>query len=118
MAGLAPCRRRSAATVLFEVIPGQHAGVRGDRDRTQRQRPVQRSADDDQPLKFQLSESDTKAIFGLAEKLGHFSHPLEAPVKVAFMGMKTFRFEAGSEKQEVKFNYSEDPDAQALAGLV
>jgi len=30
------------------------------------------------------------------------------------MGMKTFRFEAGPEKQEVKFNYSEDPDAQAL----
>jgi len=46
--------------------------------------------------------------------LGHFNHPLESPLKVAFMGMKTFRFEAGPEKQEVKFNYSEDPDAQAL----
>lgn len=72
------------------------------------------AADDDQPIKFQISESDTTAIFALADKLGHFIHPLEAPVKVAFMGMKTFRFEAGSEKQEVKFNYSEDLDAQAL----
>jgi hypothetical protein len=74
------------------------------------------AADDDQPIKFQISESDTSAIFALADKLGHFNHPLEAPLKVAFMGMKTFRFEAGPEKQEVKFNYSEDPDAQALLG--
>jgi len=72
------------------------------------------AADDDQPIKFQISESDTSAIFALADKLGHFNRPLEAPIKVAFMGMKTFRFEAGPEKQEVKFNYSEDPDAQAL----
>jgi len=72
------------------------------------------AADDDQPLKFQVGESDTNAIFGLADKLGHFNHPLESPLKVAFMGMKTLRFEAGPERQEVKFNYSEDPDAQAL----
>jgi hypothetical protein len=72
------------------------------------------AADDDQPLKFQVADSDTSAIFGLADKLGHFNHPLESPLKVAFMGMKTLRFEAGPEKQEVKFNYSEDPDAQAL----
>ncbi|HLN01513.1 MAG TPA: hypothetical protein VK335_19655 [Bryobacteraceae bacterium] len=72
------------------------------------------AADDDLPIKFQVGESDTNAIFGLADKLGHFNHPLESPLKVAFMGMKTFRFEAGPEKQEVKFNYSEDPDAQAL----
>jgi len=70
--------------------------------------------DDDQPLKFQLPESEIAQIFGLADKLGHFGHPLEAPLKVAFMGMKTFRFENGAEKKEVKFNYSEDTDAQAL----
>jgi hypothetical protein len=72
------------------------------------------SPDDNQPLKFQLPESDTKELFGLAEKLGNFSRPLEAPLKVAFMGMKTFRFENGSEKKEVKFNYSEDADARQL----
>jgi hypothetical protein len=70
--------------------------------------------DDDQPLKFQLSESDTGEIFGLVEKLGRFTHPLEAPVKVAFMGMKTYRFENGTEKNEVKFNFSEDADARLL----
>jgi hypothetical protein len=70
--------------------------------------------DDNQPLKFQLSEGDIHEIFGLAEKLGRFSHPLEAPVKVAFMGMKTYRFESGSEKNEVKFNFSEDVDARLL----
>jgi hypothetical protein len=72
------------------------------------------AVDDDQPIKFQIGESDTSAIFGLADRLGHFNRPLEAPIKVAFMGMKTFLFEAGPEKQEVKFNYSEDLDAQAL----
>jgi hypothetical protein len=72
------------------------------------------AADDNQPLKFQVAESDTNEIFALADKLGRFNHPLEAPVKVAFMGMKSFRFENGAEKREVKFNYSEDLDAQAL----
>jgi hypothetical protein len=72
------------------------------------------AANDDQPLKFQIPESDTNQIFGLAEKLGWFHRPLEAPVKVAFMGMKTFRCENGAEKSEVKFNFSEDLDAQSL----
>ncbi len=72
------------------------------------------AADDDQPMKFQLAESDVSEMFALADKLGRFNHPLEAPIKVAFMGMKTFRFENGAEKREVKFNYSEDVDAQAL----
>jgi hypothetical protein len=72
------------------------------------------AADDDQPMKFQIAESDTSQMFALADKLGRFNHPLEAPLKVAFMGMKTFRFETGPEKHEVKFNYSEDLDAQAL----
>ena len=31
------------------------------------------------------------------------------------MGTKTFRFENGTEKREVKFNFSEDPDARSLA---
>ncbi len=72
------------------------------------------AANDDQPLKFQIPESDTNQIFGLAEKLGWFHSPLEAPVKVAFMGTKTFRCENGAEKSEVKFNFSLDVDAQAL----
>ena len=41
------------------------------------------------PLKFHLTEADTQAVFGLAEKLEHFKNPLESQLKVAFMGKKT-----------------------------
>jgi len=70
---------------------------------------------DDRPLHFQLSEPDVAAIFDLAAKLGYFDHPLESPLKVAFMGTKTLRFVDGAKKNEVKFNFSEDLAAQALA---
>jgi hypothetical protein len=71
--------------------------------------------DDENPLKFQIKEADVKELFDLIEKLDHFRHPLESPLKVAFMGMKTFRFENGAEKTEVKFNFSEDQAARDLA---
>ncbi len=70
--------------------------------------------DDDLPLKFKLSAAEVQAVFDLADKLDHFKHPLEAPVKVAFMGTKTFAWDAAGQKTEVKFNYSVDPNAQAL----
>ncbi|HUJ24125.1 MAG TPA: hypothetical protein VLX58_21465 [Bryobacteraceae bacterium] len=69
---------------------------------------------DDQPLKFQLGAGDVNEIFGLVDKLGRLNHALESPAKVAFMGMKTFRFESGAQKNEVKFNFSEDADARLL----
>jgi hypothetical protein len=72
------------------------------------------AVDDDLPLKYKLNDGDTGAIFGLAEKLDYFKHPLEAPVKVAFMGTKTFRYEDGGKQTEVKFNYSQDVTAQTL----
>jgi len=72
------------------------------------------AVDDDLPLKYKLNDADTAAIFGLAEKLDYFKHPLEAPVKVAFMGTKTFRYEDGGKQTEVKFNYSQDVTAQTL----
>jgi len=65
---------------------------------------------DEDPLKFQIAASDKQAIWDLVEKLGHFNHPLESGLKVARMGDKTFRWE----KNEVTFNFSEDPDAKAL----
>jgi len=71
--------------------------------------------DDDNPLHFQLNEPDLTEMFGLAEKLGYFDHALESPLKVAFMGNKTFGYADGPKKGEVKFNFSEDPSAQALA---
>jgi hypothetical protein len=70
--------------------------------------------DDESPLKFQLSDTETAQIFELADRLGRFSRPLESNLKVAFTGTKTFRWEDGSDKREVKFNYSLDPAAQQL----
>jgi len=72
------------------------------------------AVDDELPSKFHLSEAETKEVFGLADKLDHFKHPLESPLKVAFMGTKVFRYEQGTEKTEVKFNYTEDLNGQAL----
>jgi hypothetical protein len=70
--------------------------------------------DEDNPLEFQLTEAETREVFGLAEKLDYFKHPLESPVKVAFMGTKTFRYENGEGKSEVKFNFTEDLQAREL----
>ena len=70
--------------------------------------------EEDNPLKFHLTEAEANEVFGLAEKLDYFKHPLESPAKVAFMGMKTFRYENGVQKSEVKFNFSEDPQAREL----
>ena len=72
------------------------------------------AVDDDLPLKFKLTDAETKTVFDLADKLDHFKGSLEAPVKVAFMGTKTFRYLEGDKKGEVKFNYSADPTAQTL----
>jgi hypothetical protein len=72
------------------------------------------AADDDNPLKFKLTESEVQEVYGLTEKLDYFKRPVESGLKVAFMGTKTFRCEKGGEKHEVQFNYSEDPSARAL----
>ncbi len=70
--------------------------------------------DDELPLKFHLSEAETTDVFSLTDKLEHFKNPLESGLKVAFMGTKTFRYEAGAERTEAKYNYTTDLSAQAL----
>jgi hypothetical protein len=70
--------------------------------------------DDDLPLKFKLTDTETSEVFGLVEKLDSFKHPVESGLKVAFMGTKTFRLEKGAAKTEVQFNYSEDVNAKTL----
>jgi hypothetical protein len=70
--------------------------------------------EDENPVDFKIASEDTEQIFALADKLERFKRPLEANLKVANMGMKTFRFEQGSVKNEQKFNFSLDLDAQAL----
>jgi hypothetical protein len=72
------------------------------------------AADDENPLKYQLTAAEATQVFGLADKLDHFKRPLESGLKVAFMGTKTFRYEDGEQKTEAKFNYSEDPAAKEL----
>jgi hypothetical protein len=69
----------------------------------------------EEPLIMRMTEADAREIFDLAEKLDRFQHPVESGLKVAHMGVKTFRWEDGPDKHEVQFNYSEDPDAKALA---
>ena len=74
---------------------------------------------DEDPVKFQLTEAEAGEMFGLADRLDHFSHSLESKLKVAKMGLKTFRYEADAsdptKATEVKFNYTEDLDGKALA---
>jgi hypothetical protein len=72
------------------------------------------ATDDNNPITIQMTQADSDAMFALAEKLEHFAHPIEANLKVAFMGKKTFRWDDGSAGHQVEFNYSQDPNAQAL----
>jgi len=52
--------------------------------------------DDPQPLTFKLTEAETAAMFGLAEKLGWFTRTIESGLPVARMGDKVFRYEGGA----------------------
>jgi hypothetical protein len=70
--------------------------------------------DDADPISFKVSPEDTNEIFNLVDKLERFKRPLESNLKVANMGAKTFRFEDGATKNEAKFNYSLDADANLL----
>jgi hypothetical protein len=70
--------------------------------------------DDQEPISFKVPAEENTQIFDLVDKLEHFKRPLEANLKVANMGMKTFRYENGSEKHEVKFNFSLDENAKLL----
>jgi hypothetical protein len=69
---------------------------------------------DENPLKFRMNEADTATLFSLTEKLRHFTEPLDAGLKVAFMGKKTFRWEGEGGTHESSFNYSENLEAKVL----
>ena len=73
------------------------------------------SPTDDQPLTAQLQQSDTAALFSMAEKLDYFKSPLESGLKVANTGKKTFRYEnENGSATEVSFNYSINETAKEL----
>ncbi|MBA3975098.1 MAG: hypothetical protein C0504_12885 [Candidatus Solibacter sp.] len=69
---------------------------------------------EDNPISFKLTAGETTQVFDIAGRLGHFDRELESGLPVARMGEKTFRWTRGAETREQKFNYSLDPDAQAL----
>jgi hypothetical protein len=73
------------------------------------------SQDADNAEKLQLEPGVTGEMFQMAERLDHFSKSLESGMKVANMGVKTLRWEAGGENRETKFNYSTNEDAKLLA---
>lgn len=68
--------------------------------------------------KFRLSPELAAQAFELSAKLHHFrGADLETRKKLAFMGKKTVVYENGAERGEAVFNYSENPDAMAVAEL-
>lgn len=70
---------------------------------------------DDQPVTAKLGESETAAMFDMAQKLQYFREPLESGLKVANTGKKTFRYDDGEHPPtEVVFNYSVNEIAQQL----
>ena len=70
--------------------------------------------DDPEAVTFKLAASETDEIFALVDKLDRFRKQVESGLKVAKMGEKTFRYEDGAERNEVKFNYSLDENARLL----
>jgi len=74
----------------------------------------QEAKEDDNPIRIQLDGPSAQEMFDLTEKLDRFQHPLESGLKIANLGIKTFRYEDGADHHEIQFNYSEDVNAQAL----
>jgi hypothetical protein len=73
------------------------------------------SEDPDNAEKIQLETSVVTEMFELADRLEHFKKPLESGLKVANMGEKTLRWEAGGDRSQTKFNYSTNEDAKLLS---
>jgi hypothetical protein len=70
------------------------------------------------PRRLKLSPATTRALFGLAGALGDFRNiDLESHKRVANLGAKTLSYEAGGEKYEARFNYSQRREAQQLVDL-
>jgi hypothetical protein len=71
-------------------------------------------ADSEWPIKFTLTQAEVKELFDLAARCDYFKRELESGLKVAFMGTKTFRWEQGTTRNEVKFNYTQDEPGKLL----
>jgi hypothetical protein len=72
------------------------------------------SEEPDNAETIQIETSVVTDMFELADRLEHFKKPLESGLKVANMGEKTLRWEAGGDRSQTKFNYSTNEDAKLL----
>jgi hypothetical protein len=95
----------------FKGSTPEYVEIRVERDG---QVTYQEAKEDDNPIKIQLDRASVQEMFDLAEKLGRFQRPIESGLKIANLGLKTFRFEDDAERHEIQFNYSEDLNAQTL----
>jgi hypothetical protein len=99
---------------FFKGSVPEYVAITVDRDG---QVTYQEAKEDDNPIKIQLDRASVQEMFDLTEKLDRFQHPLESGLKIANLGLKTFRFDDGAEHHEIQFNYSQDLSAQALLDL-
>ncbi len=67
------------------------------------------------PVDFRLRPEEADEIFRLARELDFFRRPLESHLKVANLGLKTFRYEDGEKSYEQQFNFSRELNARLLA---
>lgn len=67
---------------------------------------------------FHLPADVVARLFGLAAELSYFEGvQLDAGRKIANLGEKTFRYERGGQRAEVRFNYTENRTASVLLDL-
>ncbi|MFQ5817468.1 MAG: hypothetical protein ACE5H2_05870 [Terriglobia bacterium] len=71
-----------------------------------------------QPENFRLPAQLVARLFALVAALEHFDGiQFETSRKIANLGEKTFRYEQGQQRSEVRFNYTENATAVALQEL-
>ncbi|MBZ5607219.1 MAG: hypothetical protein LAP38_03105 [Acidobacteriia bacterium] len=109
--GLASAAPRLLYSKYFKGSVPEYVAISVERDG---KATYQEAKEDDNPIRIQLSAPDTQTLFDLADKLDHFQRPLEAGLKVANMGVKTFTFVNADERHEIQFNYSQDDSAKTL----
>jgi hypothetical protein len=76
---------------------------------------IRQLEEDADPEVFEVGPAVRKSIFDLAGELKNFAIPsIDIQKKIANLGQKTFRYENGSETQEISFNYTINPTATQL----
>ena len=110
-ASLLPAADRLVFTKSFPGSKPAFVGISIDRDGSA---VYKEDPKDENPVDFKFSQAETDRFFELAGKLDHFSGPLDANLKIAFMGKKTFRWEGEGGAKEQSFNFSEIPEAKEL----